>query len=149
MKISEKHGMHLDLAQKWLQLHGCETSAYYFLCWTSFCWRTQTTNYFSSKKKRRILICGLQPWWSTCKSSHSKKRKTLLKRGREAGRTVVNKECTVFHWLSPDPLSLAELWPGKKRKSFFFFLGSAVVLGLKKPHSRLLTSFYLVDFSTD
>lgn len=65
------------------------------------------------------------------------------KEGKEAGRTTVHKVCMVFHWLSPDSLSLAELWPGKKRKSFFFFLGSAVVLGLKKPHSRLLTSIWL------
>ena len=42
-------------------------------------------------------------------------------------------------WLSCDSLSLAELLPGKKRKSFFFLFGSAVVMG----HESSL--FWLLD----
>ena len=34
-----------------------------------------------------------------------------------------------FHWPSCDGLSLAEFLPGKKRKSFFSLLGSAIFRG--------------------
>ena len=34
-----------------------------------------------------------------------------------------------FHWLSRDSLSLAEVWPGKKRKSYIILPGSTLVVG--------------------
>lgn len=35
----------------------------------------------------------------------------------------------VFHWLSCDSLSFAKFLPGQKRKSFFFLLHSATIVG--------------------
>ena len=102
MKISEKHGMHLDLAQKWLQLHGCETSAYYFLCWTSFCWRTQTTNYFSSKKKKNFDL------WSATMVIHmqvltQQEEEDTFKEGKGSWEDCSKQGVHGF--------SLAESWP--------------------------------------
>ena len=53
-----------------------------------------------------------------------KKKKTMspLKELRVYGTVT-------FHQVSCDSLSLAELLPGKKRKSFFFLLDAAIGLG--------------------
>ena len=65
---------------------------------------------------------------------------TVLRKGKEVGRAVVNKEYMTLHWLSCDNLTKAELSPRKKRNSFLL-LGFAAVSGHKRPHSGLLTLY--------
>ena len=59
--------------------------------------------------------------------------KLFCRRGKENESAVVNKESVAFHWLSFGSLLLAELWPGKKRKSFFFRLVSAIIENESSP----------------
>ena len=44
---------------------------------------------------------------------------------------IENSKYSAFHWLSSYSPSLAELLPGKKRETFFFLLGSAIIIGLE------------------
>lgn len=56
-----------------------------------------------------------------------------------------------FHWLGGDSLSLAELLLGKKRKSFFFLLDSAIILRCENSPlslSFVQLRFLLIDFFT-
>ena len=91
----------------------------------------QTASLFSSKNwfiwdQQRIAIQGLQPQWTMYRYRRLGIEKLFYGRGKESESAVVNKESVAFHWLSFDSVSLAELWPGKKRKSFFFRLVSAI-----------------------
>ena len=89
---------------------------------------------YSRSKRILFVVCFYgEPY----RSPHTRMR-TLLNWGKEVGRDVVNKEYMTLHWLSCDNLTKAELSPRKKRNSFFL-LGSAAVLGHKRPHSGLLT----------
>ena len=55
--------------------------------------------------------------------------RTLYRGEKEVVRAIVSKESLSFYWLSCDCLSLAELLAGNKKESFFFLLGSALVIG--------------------
>ena len=72
------------------------------------------------------------PVLAMCKSPAKKWTELFYGGKKEAGSAIVNKESMAFHWLSRDCLSLDELWPGEKRKSFFL-LGSAVCIGHESP----------------
>ena len=102
----------------------------------------QTASYFSSKNgltqnQQRIATWGLQPWWATCKSHPTRRGEPFYgRKGSWEGYTKQSPleelrvhSIVAVHWLSYDSLLLAELLTGKKRKSFFFLLGSAMVVG--------------------
>ena len=57
---------------------------------------------------------------------------------KAVGRAIVIKESMAFRWLSCDSFSLAKMLSGKKRKSFFSLLGSAIFVRRDRP-SGLLT----------
>ena len=93
---------------------------------------------FRIKKELQFGVCNHgKPYASLITAKEGQ----LIEGEKEVGRAVVNKEYMTLHWLSCDSLSQAELSPGKKRKSFFFLLGSAAVRGPKRPHSGLLTLY--------
>ena len=72
-------------------------------------------------------------------SSQQKRRGELIFRGnKKAGRAIGNKESikeiesskhSGFSLAECNSLSLAKLLSGKKRKSFFFLLGSVTIIG--------------------
>lgn len=69
-------------------------------------------------------------------------KKAKLFQREEVGRPIANKVSTGgierssiagFHWLSCDCLLLAELLPGKRRRSFFTLLDSTLTENIKAP----------------
>ena len=100
---------------------------------------------FGTVKKRRVCNHG-KPH-----ASHQQKngeRELFHGREKEVGRAIINKKSTILPWLSCVSLSLTELLPGKKRKSFFFLLDSLIVWGCE---SSLFwsPSSTLIDVSVD
>lgn len=51
-----------------------------------------------------------------------------------------------FYWLSCDSVSLTVLLPGKKKTSFFFLLGFAIIVGHESCPSGLLILFFIFIF---
>ena len=90
-------------------------------------------------KELQFRVCNQgQP----CASPQQKWREELFYRWETVvGKAIVNKESVVFHWLSCDCLSFSELLPGKNRDTFFFLLGSALIVGHETPTFCLPTLF--------
>ena len=84
--------------------------------------------YFPSKNgfiqdQQNTAIQGLQPWQTTGKPPVTRRRKLFERKlGGAIGNSLLEglrvQSLVTSHWLSHDSLSLTELLPGKKRKSF-------------------------------
>lgn len=92
--------------------------------------KTDRQPVISPEEKKKKVYSGSGQELQFCNRGEPCASPLLKGRGELFYRGELNKAAMSFHWLRYDNLSLAELLPGRKRKSFFFLLlGSAIVMG--------------------